>query len=237
MVYKPLTYTGSDMNVMLKLKNRSLTLDKNVGSYRNVNNNLWEIVPSSYSSETGIHTVKSNRLGKYTTISNGVNQTNVNNSNDVNLLTNVNSKIAFTDMTNINTKTPISVVQFNNIVAGVANNKKEIAINGGLSTKDYESLKRSGMLLEGSVVGREAGINSLVKLYEMKTKSKFEATSDINTTPYQDIKNANKNYQTNLIKAGDIGFYADAVSANPKGTMTIEQMLYMVDIILADSGY
>lgn len=236
-VYKPLTYTGSDMNVMLKLKNRSLTLDKNVGSYRNVNNNLWEIVPSSYSSETGIHTVKSNRLGKYTTISNGVNQTNVNNSNDVNLLTNVNSKIAFTDMTNINTKTPISVVQFNNIVAGVANNKKEIAINGGLSTKDYESLKRSGMLLEGSVVGREAGINSLVKLYEMKTKSKFEATSDINTTPYQDIKNANKNYQTNLIKAGDIGFYADVVSANPKGTMTIEQMLYMVDIILADSGY
>lgn len=236
-VYTPLTVTGSDMEIMLKLKNRSLTLDSSVGVYRNVNNNVWERIPSKYSSETGIHTVKTNRLGKYTTISNGVNQTNINNNNDLSLITNINSKIVFTDLTNLNMKNPISVVQFNNIVAGVANGKKEIAINGGLSDKDYQSLQRSGMLLQGSVVGREAGINSLVKLYEMKTKSKYEATNNINTTPYKDIKNANKAYQANLIKAGDIGFYKDNTKANPKNVMTIEEMFYMVDIILADSGY
>ncbi len=236
-VYTPLTFTGSNMDIMLKLKNRSLTLDKNVGAYRNVDNNIWERVPSSYSSETGIHTVKTNRLGKYTTISNGINESNVNFDNDNNLLTNVNNKIIFKDLTNVNMKDSISVVQFNNIVAGIANNKKEIYINGGLSSEDYQSLQRSGMLLQGSVVGREAGINSLVKLYEMKTKSKYEPTSNINTTPYKDIKNANKAYQANLIKAGDIGFYGNDVAANPKATMTIEQMLYMIDIILEDSGY
>nr|WP_317358690.1 hypothetical protein [uncultured Tyzzerella sp.] len=236
-VYTPLTFTGSNMDIMLKLKNRSLTLDKNVGAYRNVDNNIWERVPSSYSSETGIHTVKTNRLGKYTTISNGINESNVNFANDNNLLTNVNNKIIFKDLTNVNMKDSISVVQFNNIVAGIANNKKEIYINGGLSSEDYQSLQRSGMLLQGSVVGREAGINSLVKLYEMKTKSKYEPTSNINTTPYKDIKNANKAYQANLIKAGDIGFYGNDVAANPKATMTIEQMLYMIDIILEDSGY
>ncbi len=236
-VYTPLTFTGSDMDIMLKLKNRSLTLDNSVGAYRNINNNIWERIPSSYSSETGIHTVKTNKLGKYTTISNGVNQSNINGNNDVSLVTNVNSKIVFTDLNNLNMKNPISVVQFNNIIAGVANGKKEIAINGGLSDKDYKGLQNSGMLLQGSVVGREAGINSLVKLYEMKTKTKFEPISDINTTPYKDIKNANKAYQNNLIKAGDIGFYKDSTKANPKNVMTIEEMFYMIDIILADSGY
>ncbi len=236
-VYTPLTFTGSDMDIMLKLKNRSLTLDSSVGAYRNINNNLWERIPSSYSSETGIHTVKTNKLGKYATISNGVNQTNINGNNDVSLVTNVNSKIVFTDLNNLNMKNPVSVVQFNNIIAGVANGKKEIAINGGLSDKDYKGLQNSGMLLQGSVVGREAGINSLVKLYEMKTKAKFDPTSDINTTPYKDIKNANKAYQNSLIKAGDIGFYKDSTKANPKNVMTIEEMFYMIDIILADSGY
>ena len=236
-VYTPLTFTGSDMDIMLKLKNRSLTLDNSVGAYRNINNNIWERIPSSYSSETGIHTVKTNKLGKYATISNGVNQTNISGNNDVSLVTNVNSKIVFTDLNNLNMKNPISVVQFNNIIAGVANGKKEIAINGGLSDKDYKGLQNSGMLLQGSVVGREAGINSLVKLYEMKTKTKFEPISDINTTPYKDIKNANKAYQNNLIKAGDIGFYKDSTKSNPKNVMTIEEMFYMIDIILADSGY
>ncbi len=273
-VYTPLTFTGSDMDIMLKLKNRSLTLDSSVGAYRNINNNIWERIPSSYSSETGIHTVKTNKLGKYTTISNGVNQSNINGNNDVSLVTNVNSKIVFTDLNNLNMKNPISVVQFNNIIAGVANGKKEIAINGGLSDKDYKGLQNSGMLLQGSVVGREAGINSLVKLYEMKTKTKFEPISDINTmllqgsvvgreaginslvklyemktmtkfepisdintTPYKDIKNANKAYQNNLIKAGDIGFYKDSTKSSPKNVMTIEEMFYMIDIILADSGY
>lgn len=236
-VYTPLSYTGSDMDIFLKLKNRSLTIDNNVLAYRNINNNLWESVPSIYNSETGIHTVKTNRLGKYTTIANSVKETNINNNNDTNILVNINNKIVFTDLNNVNMKDPISVVQFNNIVSGIANGKKEITINGGLSEQDYQSLQRSGMLLQGSVVGREAGINTLVKLYETKTKSKYEPVDNINTTPYKDIINANKAYQTNLIKAGEIGFYGEATSVNPKNVMTIEEMFYIIDIILSDSGY
>ena len=235
--YTPLTYIGSDMDVSLKLKSRSLTIENNVGAYRIVNNNMWERVPSIYNSESGIHLVKTNRLGKYTTIANGVNQTNVTANNDTTLLTNVNNQIIFTDFTNINTQDAISVVQFNNIVAGIINNKKQITINGSLSDSDYDGLKKSGMLLTGSVVGREAGINTLVKLYETKTKAKFEPTSTLSTTPYKDIKNANKAYQQNLVKAGDIGFFGDDMNANPKGVLTINDALYMIDIILADCGY
>ena len=236
-VYTPISYTGSDMDIFLKLKNRSLRIDNNVMVYRNINNNLWESVPSIYNSETGIHSVKTNRLGKYTTIANSVKETNINNNNDTNILINLNNKIVFTDLNNVNMKDSISVVQFNNIVSGVANSKKEITINGGLSEKDYQSLQRSGMLLQGSVVGREAGINTLVKLYEMKTKSKYEPINNINTTSYKDIINANQAYQTNLIKAGEIGFYGESTSVNPKNVMTIEEMFYMIDIILSDSGY
>ena len=227
-----LSYLGSDMNVFMKLKTRDLTLENNVGAYRNIGNNVWDRLPSSYSTETGMHNVKTNRLGNYATITNGVKQ-----NNPTEIQTSVNNKIVFTDAANLDVNSPISTVQFNNIVCAIIDGKQEVAINGGLSDSQYNSLKNSGMLLQGSVVAREAGINSLVKLYELKTKTKYEATENINTTPYKDIKNANKAYQQNLIKAGELGFYKEASRVNPKDVMTISQMLDMVDIILQDTGY
>lgn len=234
-IYKIMTYTGSDMDIYLKLKNRSLTLEKNVGAYRNIDNNLWDRVNANYNSESGMYLVKTNRLGNYTTISNGIKAVNTN--DDLTNLINVNTKILFTDLNKVNMKSHLSVVQFNNIVAGISNNKKEMTINGALSTEDYNSLKRSGMILQGSVVGREAGISSLIKLYERKTKQSYIPTNTIYTTPFTDIKNANKSYQINLIKAGELGFFGNSKLSRPKDIMTIEEMLYMVDIILSDSGY
>lgn len=233
---KQMSYLGSDMDVFMKLKNRGLVLENNVGAYRNLGNNVWDRVPSVYDNETGTHTVKTNRLGNYATISNGLKQDNQTNAS-INTQISVNNKLMFTDASNLNMDSPISTVQFNNIVAGIVANKNQIAINGGLSDTEYNSLKQSGMLLQGSIVGREAGINTLVKLYELKTKTKYQPVDTINTTPYKDIKNANKAYQQNLIKAGELGFYGDATNVNPKDVMTISDMLSMVNIILEDSGY
>lgn len=231
--YKNLTHTGSFIDIQLKLKNRSLMIENNVGTYRNINNGKWERIPSIYNNETGICAVKTNRLGSYTNISNSVRE----NFSDMTNLVNVNEKIMFTDFKATDLSEPISVVGLNNIISGIANNKKEIAINGGLSTKDAKALKRTGMLLTGAVVRRDFGINTLVKLYELKTKAMYEPTDTLATTPYKDIKNANKMYQKNLIKAGELGFITNETSISPSELLSINDALYMINIILNDSGY
>lgn len=228
-----LNFVGKDMDIYLKLRKRDLILDNNVSVYRNVGiNSNWQKLNSNYNIETGIMNIKSGLLGTYTTISTGIK--NIDNTGN---LTSVNSKIVLSDLTNTNLKNSISTLQFNNIIAGVANGKTEITINTALSTKDYNSLKSSGMLLQGSVVGREYGISSLVKLYEMKTKAKYEALNNINTTQFKDIKKASSHNKLSLIKAGELGFFGTSALSRPKDTMTIEEMLYIVNIILEDSGY
>lgn len=229
---KTISYLGQDMNVDIKLNSRTAVLDNNVSIYKNNKNEFgWKKVPSLYNSEKGSMALKTKETGFYSTIATSIK------SNDTNgNLSAINSKIIITDLVNANLNSPISVVQFNNIVAGVANGKKEISINNALSTTDFNSLKNSKMLLNGSVVSKEAGVSVLVKLYEIKTKSLFNPISNINTTPYKDIIKANKAYQLSLIKAGDIGFFGDNNLINPKSTMTINEMLYMVNIILEDSG-
>lgn len=228
-----LSFLGSDMNVDIKLNDRTATLNNNVSIYKDtLATPNWQKMPSVYNAEKGTMALKTKDVGSYSVIATPVKSTDTTGN-----LTAVNSKILLTDLITNNLKAPISTVQFNNIVAGIANGKTEVSINKALSTKDYNSLKRSGMLVNGSVVGREAGINSLVKLYEMKTKASYKPTETIKTTPFSDIKFANKAYQLSFLKASELGFFGDSSLSRPKDTMTIEEVLYIVDIILEDSGY
>ncbi len=229
-ITKPISYLGSDMNLDIKLNSRTAFLDNNVSIYKK-NGNLWQKMPSVYNSEKGSMALKTKDISTFSTIETATKFNDATGKLDA-----INRKILIKDLNNSNLSLPISVVQFNNIVAGIANGKNEIYINNALSTKDFNSLKKAGMLLEGAVVSREAGINILVKLYEMKTKSSFKPSFNINTTPFKDIRNAHKMYQQNLIKAGEIGFFENTNLARPKSTLTMEEMLYIADIILEDSG-
>lgn len=229
-IAKPISYLGSDMNLDIKLNSRTSFLDNNVSIYKK-NGNLWQKMPSVYNSEKGSMALKTKDISTFSTIETATKFNDATGKLDA-----INRKILIKDLNNSNLSLPISVVQFNNIIAGVANGKNEIYINNALSTKDFNSLKKAGMLLEGAVVSREAGINILVKLYEMKTKSSFKPSFNINTTPFKDIRNANKTYQQNLIKAGEIGFFENINLARPKSNLTMEEMLYIIDIILEDSG-
>lgn len=232
-IKNPISYLGTDMNVDIKINNRSAVLDNNVSIYKSTGGkSIWQKVTSIYNTEKGTMALKTKEIGNYSTIATAIKSTDTTGN-----LASVSSKIIFTDLDNANLKTPISTIQFNNIVAGIANGKTSISINKGLSTQDYNSLNRSGMLLNGSVVAREVGINVLVKLYETKTKSSYQPISNVNTTEFSDIKTANNVYQTNLIKAGELGFLGESNLARPKATMTMEEMIYIVNIILDDCGY
>lgn len=228
-VKKKISFLGSDMNLDIKLNNRSEVYEKNVSIYKK-NNAIWQKMNSVYNKEKGSVALKTRETTNFVAMAVGF-------GNNVDEVSSLNSKLILEDFVPTAINSPVSVLQFNNIVAGVANGKTKITINTPLSTKDFNSLKRSKMLLEGGVVLREAGLNSLVKLYETKTKATYKPVSDINTTEFADIKKASPQYQQSLIKAGEIGFFGDANQANPKGVMTMKELIDIINIIMDDSGF
>lgn len=111
-----------------------------------------------------------------------------------------------------------------------------MAINGALSDDDYKALSRKGIVIEAATVSREEGINALVKLYEVKTGRPAPYTS-LELTSYTDISEADPKFTTSLLKAADLGFYGNTYGARPKDTMSLTDLLYVIDIILRDSNY
>ena len=236
-IKKEILQTGTDMEVILKLKNRYLATDTNISPFvQTPNSTQWQRVNGKYSVDSGSFKVLSKNLSTtYTTISSTTPV--VANTSNNKTLDEVNNKIYLKDINNLDLTKPISVVQLNNMIAAVANGKKEVTMNTSLTTSDYNSLKRSNLLLEGSVISREQGVNALVKLYEIKTKSSYKNYTTVSTTTFKDISTANNNYKTSLLKASEIGFFGNETSSRPKSSMTIEEALYMINIILQDSEY
>lgn len=228
-ISKKMTYLGSDMEVMLKPKSKSLAIENNLSVYRNIEDGNWQMVPSIYNENKGLYVTVSSRLGDYTTIARHINTTN--STNKTNLI-NLNNKISIKDIDKIDLNADISAVQFNNLMAGVINDRKEITLNTALSTNDYNGLKNTALIANGSVIKRDFALDKLVKLYEMKTGTIYESTDDINTTMFTDIKMANNSYKQNLIKAGELGFFGDNNKANYENLLTVNEMFYIINIIL-----
>jgi hypothetical protein len=224
------------MNVAIKLNNRSANLDSNVDSYYDSDSTSeWSRITGKYDNATGTVNVYTARFGTFCAISTSapVPVGNADTSNISSLATRINIE----DTANYNPQSAVSSVQFNNLVAAVALGEKDVKLNKALSTEEYNALSKKNMLTDGSIISREQGIDILVKLYEAKTKQKFEPYSDINSTPYSDIAQANNYYKANLIKAGDLGFYNNTSGARPKDIMSLDELFYMMNIVLQDCNY
>ena len=105
-----------------------------------------------------------------------------------------------------------------------------------MSQSDYDSLGKSKVLVTGEYVAREAAINALVKLYEIKTNSQIKNYPTLEQSGFLDIEEADPAYQTGLLKAVKIGLYTDNTGTDPKGMMNFGELMYMLDIIMLDAG-
>lgn len=231
---------AKEIKVDLKTSDRAAALDSNVGTYYDTKaTDSWQRINAKYDNASGNYSFNTAKLATFTVIANKApivaGDTSVINSN----VTNVASKINVTDMASFNPQKAVSVVQFNNMVAAVANNKKDVSLNGSLSTNDFNALSKKGILLSGSVVSREQAVNSLVKLYEAKTGRAIVNYTPISAAQYPDIKNAATAYQTSMLKAGDLGFFesSNSLLARPKDILSLNELFYMTNIILEDCNY
>ncbi len=227
---------AENVKVKLKLDDRYSLLDTNVGAYMYTpTDSQWNRVDYVYDYANGDFSFSTKRLGAYSAIKKQV--PNVSSTGEVvNSLVSVTTKLHFTDIQQYNPQAAVSTVQFNNIIAAVANGKKDVAVNGALDNENYTALSRKGMVLSSANVSREEGITALVKLYEAKTGRPVEYYTSIENTEYTDIRNASEQYRTWLLKAGQIGFFKNTYGARPKDTMSFADLLYIVDIIMKDSG-
>ncbi len=225
-----------DVGVAIKLNDKYTLQETNVGAYYDTDLTVnWERYTSIYHDPTGTFIGNTKIPATFSAIRKNAPSISTNDGNAVNALVGVNSRIAITDMQYVKPNAVVSTVQFNNIIAAVANGRKDVAINGALPDEDYTALSRKGMILSSATVSREEGINALIKLYEVKT-GRQAAYTPIETTQYKDVVNAAPQYRTALLKAGDLGFYGNTYGARPKDTMSLTDLLYMVDIIIRDAN-
>jgi hypothetical protein len=76
-------------------------------------------------------------------------------------------------------------------------------------------------------------VDILVRFYELRTRRPIEPM-----TPPQmviGINDAAPALRPSLLKAADIGFITGAV--NPRGVLTMGDLMIMLDIIITDTGY
>lgn len=225
-----------DISVGIKLNDKYTMEETNVDAYYDTDlTTEWQRLANTYDSVSGTFISKTKIPATFSAIRKNAPSISTNDSNAINALVSLNSRIAITDMQYAKPNAVVSTVQFNNIVAAIANGRKDVAINGALPDADYTALSRRGLLITAPTVSREEGINVLVKLYEVKTGRQAPYTS-IQVSQYKDIANANPSYQTALLKAGDLGFYGNTYGARPKDTMSLTDLLYMADIIIRDCG-
>ncbi len=163
-IIKDVNMFSNDVEVRLKPRNQYEAFDKNVNVYK-LNGQQWEMQPSTLLS-TGEYEVTTKAPSTYTLIAKeGAVQTQEIDDS----LYNVMNELYITDMGYYEPYADVSTTQFNNIIYAVAMGDGEVAMNEGLTQDKFNELGKSGLLVSGRYVSYNDGVESLTRLYEIKT--------------------------------------------------------------------
>lgn len=234
-----LGYTATPVKIFQKIANRSIAVTRNVGSYMFTSGEAeWVRLADKYDSETGELSFTTTKVASYTTIAKSVPaQNTVPDDSAQNAMYAINSSLNFRDITTYNPAAAISANAIDKIILAVVKGSKEVYINVPMTEEEKNTLYKAGMLVTGAQsVTREEAISALVKLYEAKTKLQIKDYTPLANSPYSDIGKASPNYQAALLKAADLGFFANRSTADPKGSLTFADAMYIINIIMADAG-
>ncbi len=187
-----------------------------------------KVVNHTYDDEVGTININTKMLMTYGAAKQG--QANV--SAEPDYYFNVTGQLNIADLRPYIGSDPVYALYFNNIVAGILQDKNEISMKGKLAQEDYTSLGRSGLLVSGDKVTREKAITSVVALYELKTGSPITLDISQSSVPgISKVASANKNA---VAKAYQIGLYKDN-NSNFASILTFDEFMYMLDLVLTDS--
>lgn len=223
-----ITDTLKKTGVELKLSSRSATITSNVGAYTTVGTMNWERQAAVYDKVSGSMLFDTTRMGGFSVVSSTAPTATTGSQSDS--IYTINSAMRFTDMTTYNPDSKLSAMQLNKVMAAIARNSLEVAVNEPITDEESQSLSKAGLFITGSTVSREEAYDRLIKLYELKTKKQI---SNYGSASVGDLSNASASLRTSLQKAAKIGMISD--NARPKDLMLFSEFLDAVAIIIEDT--
>jgi len=143
----------------------------------------------------------------------------------------VATRLTITDMTTFDPARNITSNEFNNIVNALITNRTTVTMNANIPAANMSSLTRARFAAPAELT-REAGIDIMVRLYENRTKQILTPMTPEDSIP--GIQNSTPAMRRNLRIAADLGFITGPLE--PRGNLTMGEMMSMVDIIILDAG-
>jgi peptidoglycan hydrolase-like protein with peptidoglycan-binding domain len=144
----------------------------------------------------------------------------------------VTSRITITDLHTFNAGQEVAANAFNNIVNAVVHGNTTVTMGAGIPQAESQALSRRGFLV-GDGFTREEAINILVQVYALRTGQLLTPMSPADSIP--GLANANPDFHRNLRIAADIGFITGPLI--PQGSLTMGELMNMLDILLMDAGW
>jgi len=144
----------------------------------------------------------------------------------------VTSRMTITNLHSFNSSQEVAANAFNNIVNAVLHRNTTVTMGAVLPQSDVQALTRRGFLMQDGFT-REEAINILIQVYALQTGQLLNPMSPPESIPGLD--NANPDFHRNLRIAADIGFITGPLI--PHGSLTMGEMMNMLDIIFQDAGW
>ena len=230
-----LTLLAAPLRVSHRINQGDL-LDYNIASYgRGADDVGWNRLNSSFDEITGRVSTSSTRPQTFAAIGTGVPTQWGETSPAVrDALYFVNSRLAFTDMDWFMADSPINAWQINRIISAIARGETQVAINRDLTTAEVESLTNGGMLVPGAAeVTRQNALSALVRLFEVRTRSRIVGQPTLANSQFPDIATATPNLRDALLRAEFLGFLDHTTGlANPLGSLSMGDAMLIFEIIL-----
>ncbi|MCL1936634.1 MAG: fibronectin type III domain-containing protein [Defluviitaleaceae bacterium] len=215
----------------------------NLSAYiNNPNSGGWSRMPSIFNAplatpnvptldmQRGNIVFNTRELGAYTAISTAP-AVGIAGQQTLEAMHRVSTNIRITDLANYDENQVIHANQFNQLVYAIARGNDSVSINTALNSTNIQSLGRSGMLVSGNNVSQEAGISSLVRLFEVREGSPVTFFPGVAQSSISNINTANPTFLENLLKAEALGFFR-VQNIEPTEPMTFGDVFHILDIIL-----
>jgi hypothetical protein len=155
-----------------------------------------------------------------------------------NIVERVSQFISFEDMLYFDPNAAVSSSQLNKLTAAIAAGRSSVNLNAPLTSDENNSLVRSGLMtVFNDVISRQEAISTLVRLYELKTRTQIRQYTPLLQSGHWDIAGADEHFIPDLLKAFDLGLYeAPPLAVRPHEPMTLRELMRMIDLIIQMAG-
>ena len=141
-------------------------------------------------------------------------------------------RLTFTDLVQFDPSRSVTAGEFNNVVSAVANGRGSVTLAAQMTAADRQALERARLYTPAAGFNRAAATDTLVRLYELRTRQVLAPVTPIGSVP--GLSGAPAEMHGNMRKAADIGFIAGPFF--PNNPLTMGEMMLMLDVIFTDSG-